>query len=342
MRAAVYYANDDVRVEEMPLPRIGPGELLVKVIASGICGSDVMEWYRLGKAPLVLGHEIAGEVAAVGDGVGSWSAGDRVVVSHHVPCNTCRYCHAGRHTLCRTLRTTNFDPGGFAEYVRVPAINLESGGVLRLPESLSFEEATFVEPLGCVVRSFETAGFRRGGSTLVLGSGISGLLHVKLGKALGCSRLIAADVNEWRLEAATRFGADVAVDARENVSVAVQEANEDRGADYVFVCTAAPPALETAVGSVEEGGTIVLFAPYEPGTRFSMPIDELWRRQVTIVSTYAAAPEDLVSALELIGSGRVGVGDMITHRLGLEQTAWGFELVARAQESLKVIVEPHR
>jgi len=152
MRVAKWYNNQDVRVEEMPTPEIGLGELLVRIIASGICGSDVMEWYRLDRAPLVLGHEIAGEVVGVGEGVEPYKVGDRVAVAHHVPCNTCHYCLSGNSTVCDTLRRTNFDPGGFAEYVRLPAINVDRG-VFLLPDEVSYEEATFVEPLACVLRA---------------------------------------------------------------------------------------------------------------------------------------------------------------------------------------------
>src|SRR3989449_7080036 len=182
MRAAMYYANDDVRIVDLPKPGIGRGEILVKVHGSGICGSDVLEWYRKPKAPLVLGHEIAAEVVQVGAGVDSVQVGDRVFVSHHVPCGTCRYCLGGHETVCDTLRTTNFDPGGFAEFVRVPAINVKHG-VFPLPREISDDEATFVEPLACVIRGQRLAGFRPGSTMLVLRSGVAGLPHIKPPKA---------------------------------------------------------------------------------------------------------------------------------------------------------------
>src|SRR5437867_8398379 len=193
MRAAMYYANDDVRIVELPTPRIGPGEILVRVKASGICGSDVMEWYRKPKAPLVLGHEIAAEVVQVGAGGDAARVGDRVFVSHHVPCGSCRYCLAGHETVCETLRTTNFDPGGFAEFVRVPAINVKHG-VFPLPQDISDDEATFVEPLACVIRGQRLAGFLPGGELLVLGSGVAGLLHFILAIAAGAAMVLATDV----------------------------------------------------------------------------------------------------------------------------------------------------
>src|SRR3990172_848401 len=191
MRAAVYYANDDVRIVEVPKPTIGAGEILVKVRASGICGSDVMEWYRRPKAPLVLGHEIAAEVVELGDGVTRPRVGERVSVSHHVPCRTCRYCTSGHETVCDTLRTTNFDPGGFAEFVRVPAINVKHG-VFTLPKQISDDEAALIEPLACAVRGQRSAGMRPGWTVLVVGSGVAGLTHVKLAKAAGAGKGLAA------------------------------------------------------------------------------------------------------------------------------------------------------
>ena len=160
MKVAMYYSNNDVRVEEMPVPEIGDDELLIKVMACGICGSDVMEWYRIKKAPRVLGHEMAGKIVDVGERVKNFRVGDRVFVSHHVPCGKCRYCMRGQETLCDTLRTTNFYPGGFAQYLRVPAINVEKGTFL-LPESMSYEQAVFIEPPGCVIRGMRMAGFQR-------------------------------------------------------------------------------------------------------------------------------------------------------------------------------------
>src|SRR3989454_4664920 len=232
MRAAMYYANDDVRIVELPTPRIGPGEILVRVKASGICGSDVMEWYRKPKAPLVLGHEIAAEVVQVGAGVDSVKVGDRVFVSHHVPCGSCRYCLAGHETVCETLRTTNFDPGGFAEFVRVPATNVKHG-VFPLPREISDDEATFVEPLACVIRGQRLAGFRPGGTIVILGSGVAGLLHIKLAKAARAAKGIATDVGAFPHAPGRKSGADVVIDGREDVPRRVKEANEGNLADLI-------------------------------------------------------------------------------------------------------------
>ncbi|MFA4910723.1 MAG: zinc-dependent dehydrogenase [Desulfobacteria bacterium] len=341
MRIAMYYNNRDVRLEEIPVPQIGANELLVKVLASGICGSDVMEWYRIKKAPLVLGHEITGEIVAAGEDVKRYKTGDRVFVSHHVPCNTCRYCLRGYHTVCQTLHSTNFDPGGFAEYVRVPGINVDRG-VFLLPDEVSFEEGTFIEPLACVLRGQRLAHIQPGRSVLVIGSGISGLLHVALARAIGASRVIATDINEYRLKAAQQFGADATIDAGKDVPACLQQVNKGRFADIVIVCTGAFPAFTQALQCVDRGGTILFFAPTESGADLPVPVNDFWRKGITLIHSYGGSPSDIEMAIELIRTRRVSVQEMITHRLGLTEAGLGFQLVADAKESVKVIIEPYR
>jgi len=344
MRVAMYYSNRDVRLEEMPRPQIGPGELLMRVEASGICGSDVMEWYRIHKVPLVLGHEVAGEVVAAGEGVTCFKIGDRIIAAHHVPCNTCYYCLSGNHTVCDTLRKTNFDPGGFAEYIRLPAINVERGTFL-LPDSVSFEEGTFVEPVACVLRGQRKAGMRPGCCVLVLGSGIAGLLHSHVARSLGAGRIIATDVIKHRLKAAKRFGADAAINASEDVPACVRDINDGRLADIVIVCAGAESAIAQALKSVERNGTILFFAPTGPDVAFPLSINDVfWRNDVTLTTSYAGSPADHVTALELIRAGTVRMKEMITHRLSLAETGLGFRMVTNPQEynSIKVIIEPQR
>lgn len=339
MRVAMYYRNSDVRLQEMPVPAIGPDEILVKIIASGICGSDVLEWYRIKKAPIVLGHEIAGEIAQVGENVARFKPGQRVFVSHHVPCNTCWYCLHGNHTVCHTLHTTNFDPGGFAEYVRVPAINVDRG-TFELPDSVSYEDGAFVEPLACVIRGQRVAHFKPGQTVVVMGSGISGLLHIMLARALGAGRIIATDISAFRLLKAREFGADVTVDAREDVPANVRDANRGRPADLVIVCTGALTAFQQALKSVDRAGTVLCFATTDPGVELPIPLNDFWRNGITVLPSYANSPYDAQVAIELLAAGRLPVAKMITHRLPLAETQRGFQLVAGAGDSLKVIVNP--
>jgi L-iditol 2-dehydrogenase len=336
----MYYNNRDVRLEEIPTPTIGPGELLVKVLASGICGSDVMEWYRIKKAPRVLGHEITGEIVEVGAGVKSYKIKDRVFVSHHVPCNTCHYCLSGFHTVCDTLRSTHFDPGGFAEYIRVPRINVDRG-VFILPDEISLEEGVFIEPLACVVRGQRLARLMPGQSVFVIGSGISGLLHVALARAIGAGRVIASDINGYRLNSAKKFGADEAIDAKEVSPSKVREINGDRLVDLVIVCAGSLSAYKQALETVDRGGIILFFAPIEPGIDLSFPFFNFWNDGITLLSTYGGSPFDIVTAIKLISTHRLPLGEMITHRLSLEETGLGFKLVSEAKESIKVIIEPH-
>ncbi|MBI5101716.1 MAG: alcohol dehydrogenase catalytic domain-containing protein [Nitrospirae bacterium] len=340
MKAAVYYGKGDVRIEEMPIPSAGPGELIVRVRASGICGSDVMHWYRAGRGPLVLGHEMSGEVVDIGEGVKDYEKGDRIAASHHVPCNTCHYCLNDHHTVCDTLRRTNFFPGGFAEYLRLPPINVERG-IYRLPDSVSFEEATFIEPLGCVYRGQRLAGNGLGLSVLVIGSGISGLLHVQLARALGSSIVVSTDISRFRRDAAKRLGADEALSAEDDVPARFKEINSGRLADIVILTAGSVSAITQAFRSVERGGSILFFAPASGGTPVELPVNDLfWRNEISLTSSYAANYDEHMKALELIRQKKVDVSAMITHILGLEETAKGLHLVEEAGESLKVIIKP--
>ena len=342
MRVAVYHGNRDVRIEERPRPAAGPGELVFRVVASGVCGSDVMEWYRLAKAPIVLGHEVAGEVVAIGRGLAGFAEGDRIVTTHHVPCNECRYCLAGQHPVCDTLRTTSFDPGGFAEYVRLPAVNV-ARGTFAIPDHVGFDEASFVEPLACVARGQRVAGDVAGKTVAVFGAGISGLLHLMWAKAHGAAALVATDIHPFRLDAARRAGALVAVDASDrDVPARVREANDGRAADIVIVCTAEPAAVEQAMRAVDRGGTILFFALFPPGSTVALPIHELGRDGITIVHSYAGPPADMRTALDAIAARRIDVRPLITHRLPLAETGEAFRLVEAAGDSLKVIIEPQR
>jgi L-iditol 2-dehydrogenase len=339
MRVAMYYNNRDVRLEELPVPQIDAGELLIRTRASGICGSDLMEWYRIQKAPLVLGHEITGEVMEVGAGVKDFKVGDRVFSSHHVPCGRCRYCLAGHQSVCELLRTTHFDPGGFAEYVRVPKVNVELG-TLRIPDTMTFDEGSFIEPLACVVRAQRFAGLAAGQTVLVIGSGISGLLHIQLARARGAGRIIATDIGDYRLRAAAQFGADATIHGAQDVPVRLRNSNDGRLADVVIVCTGAMPAIQQAIKSIDRGGTLLFFAPTAAGVDVPIPLFDFWRDEVSVVTSYAGTGEDLVESMELIRDHKIRVADMVTHRLPIAETGLGFQLTASGQDSIKVIIDP--
>jgi L-iditol 2-dehydrogenase len=325
MKTAVYYNNNDIRIEERPKPEIKNGEILVKVKASGICGTDLMEWYRIKKAPRVLGHEMAGEI--VESKSGKFKIGQRVFVSHHVPCNECKYCLAGNQTACETLHKGNYDPGGFSEFVRVPEINVEEGTYI-LPDNVSYEEGTMIEPLACVVRAQRIIGVGEGQTVLVMGSGISGLLNIRMAK-LRKAKVIATDINEYRLKMAKECGADEVFNANEELDIK---------ADRIVMCTGAMPAFEAAFRYIDRKGIIMLFAI--PNKNISIPVEDFWRNELAVVSSYGAAPVDLEEALELIKTGEINVKDMITHRVKLVDIQKGFRIAGEAKDSLKVVVVP--
>jgi L-iditol 2-dehydrogenase len=342
MRVARYYNNKNIRIEEMPEPAVGPDEVLIRIEASGICGSDVMEWYRIHKAPLVLGHEIAGQIVDVGERVKKYKVGDRVSASHHVPCNTCHYCLSGHHTVCDTLRSTNFYPGGFAEFVLLPPINVDRG-VYLLPGEMSYEAATFIEPLACVLRAQRIAGISPGQTVLVLGSGIAGLLHIELARSLGAGKIIATDVSDYRIKAAKDLGANEAVKAGDLTPARIRDINQGYLADLVILCTGAKTAQLQALSMVERGGTVLFFAPTDQGVTIPISVNDLFfRNDITLTTSYAGSPADHWRAMQLIEAGVLNIQRMITHRLGLADTVKGFQMVAEARESIKVIIEPQR
>jgi len=345
MKVARYFSNDDIREAEIPKPKIGPGEFLVKVKKSGICGSDILEYYRkakmkkLGVDSLILGHEIAGEIVEKSETIKHLRVGDRVFVSHHVPCFECHYCKQGHHTACDLLHNTNFDPGGFAEYVRVPNINLEKKGVYVLDKNVSYDEGVFIEPLGCVCRAQRLANVKKELTVLILGCGASGLLHIQLAKLRGAKKVIATDINEFRLKKAIEFGADEIFNADVDLPEEIKKINNYRLADIIIVCTGALSAANQALKCASPGSKIVFFAVPEPGIYLNVPINKYWRNEIIIMTSYGAAPEDLDEAYNWILSKRINVVDLITHRFPLSKAGEAFKVVCEAGNSIKVILE---
>ena len=336
MKVSYWYNNRDIRIEEVPTPRPGPGELLVKVISCGICGSDIVEWYRLPRAPLVQGHEIGAQVVAAGDSVTKFKPGDRVFVAPKVPCMECSYCKDGHYPQCSEVKVRL--PGGFAEYILVPETLVDKGAYL-LPEALTYDQSTFIEPLACVVRAQRLAGVREDRTVFVAGCGMSGLLHVKLAKSRKC-RVIATDINRNRLAFAKRVGADITIDAAEDVSRRLADENIGKPG-VIILCTSALSAVQHAWQCVDKGGAIVFFAVPGPDKDVTVPINDFWTKEIRILTSYYCGPPDIDEAIKLIESGEIQVEDMITHRLGLEDIAKGFELVLDGTRSIKVIIRPN-
>ena len=308
MKVAYWYNNKDIRIEERPTPVPGPHEMLVKVISCGICGSDIVEWYRLPRAPLVQGHEIGAQVVALGDSVKKYHLGDRVFIAPKVPCRKCFYCQNGHYPQCSEIKERL--PGGFAEYILVPEMLVENGTYL-LPENITYDQSTFIEPLACVVRAQRLAGIKKEDSVLVIGCGMSGLLHVILARAKG-RQVIAADINNMKLGFAAKMGADIVIDAAHNIPEQLV-AKTGKKADVIFLCASADSALEQAWSSVDKGGTIVLFTVPEPDKKVVVPVNDFWMKEITILTSYYCGPPNIIEAMQLIESGSIVVDDLVTH-----------------------------
>ena len=336
MKIAKWYNNKDIRIEEAQTPKPGPAEMLVKIISCGICGSDVVEWYRLPRAPLVQGHEIGAEVFEVGSSVKKYRSGDRVFIAPKVPCMECDYCKNGQYPVCNAIGERL--PGGFAQYILVPQPLVEKG-TYHLPANLTYDQSTFIEPLACVVRAQRLAGVKKNQTLLIIGCGMSGLLHIKLAKSKKC-KIVATDINPKRLKFAASIGADFTIDATKDVSNHLIAENGKK-ADVVILCTSAIAAVDQAWKCADKGGAIVFFAVPGPDKQVIVPINELWTQEFKILTSYYCGPPDITEAIELIATSAINVDDMITHILPLNDITAGFQMVMNGLESIKVIIHPN-
>ena len=340
MRVARLYSFNDIRIEEMPVPEISDKEALIRVRACGICTGDVMPWYIEKKAPLVIGHEPAGEVVKTGSEVREFKEGDRVFIHHHAPCMNCRYCSRGDYVQCRKWRETGIYPGGISEYMLVRE-GVLMHDTLLLPDGVSFEDATLIEPLACVVKSLSRCGIKRGDTVLVIGLGIMGILHVILAPHFGAERVIGADRIEYRLNMARHFGAHHVINVDEtDIKEGVMEFTDSHGAEIVIVGPNSVRAMEDGLRCVSDGGTVLFFTPAKPGELLTIDPNEIYFRDIKIITSYSCGPDNTRSALEFIKNGVVRAHDLVTHRFNIEETQEAFKTVAQAGESLKVIVTP--
>lgn len=341
MRAARAYALDDVRLEMVPLPELEPGDMRVRVSVCGVCSSDAMDWYVSRKVPVVLGHEPVGVVHEVTPEVEGLEVGDRVFFHHHVPCMECRACRRGYYTSCRRWRETSLDPGGFAEFVRVPAeiVRLD---VLKIPEGVSDEAAAFIEPVACSLRAFEKLRLEPGANLWVIGAGPMGLLNVRLGRHFGADPIIVTDPVEVRRELAERAGADTVLDpAASDFSDRLRDATGGWGAEKVVVGPGSTAAIEQALAHTAPGATVLVFTPTPPDAAVAYRPHDLYFKEVTITHSYSAGPIETRQALELIASGELQVEDLITHRFGLDGVGEALAMAKTPDAALRSVIYPH-
>lgn len=331
MKAVRVAADGSVSVVDVPVPRIGPGEALLKTRAAGICGSDLLGWYVRRKAGSILGHEVAGEAVEVGSAVSGFTAGDRIIPHHHAPCGNCGECRNGRPVHCVQWRASALDPGGMADFVRIPAGNL-ARDTWKTPPALTDEEATFVEPLATVVKAFRRGAYAPSRSLLAVGLGTTGQLAVRLARAAGASTIAAADRVVSRLALAERSGASDLID------VSRDPMDGSRKFDFVFVGPGKADVIESALAAVAPGGTLLAFTMASPEERLSLSPHDLYFREIEIVPSYSCGPEDMREALASIASGRVEVADLVTHRFPVERAPDAFARAREPEGSLKVLL----
>lgn len=338
MKTAKLYSFDDIRIEEMPVPAVGPGEALIKTRASGICSGDVMRWYIEKKAPLVLGHEPAGEIVEVGRDVTSFKAGDRVFVHHHAPCFVCKYCRRGDYVQCETWKNTKIIPGGVSEYILIPQINLEND-TISLTDELSYEDGTLIEPTACVVKALKRVNIRRGDTVLVIGLGIMGQIHILLSKYFGAGKIIGADMVSFRLGKAREFGADEIIDvSKYDLIDVLRDITHGEMADIVIVGPNSIEAMKQGLSAVRAGGNVLFFTPAKPDDRLTIDPNDLYFRDINLINSYSCGPTDTADALEIIEKGTVRAGKLVTHRFPIEMTADAFRLTSEAGDSLKSLI----
>ncbi len=350
MRAVVYHGINDMRVETVPVPRIGPGELLIKIATCGVCGTDLKK-IHMGShsAPRIFGHEMAGTIVAVGEGVAGYAVGDRVMTFHHVPCGECYYCRKQTPAQCplykKTGATAGFEPsgGGFAEYVRVMDFLVARGGVVKIPDDVPFEQAAFVEPVNTVLKGVKMLNLTSDDTVLVIGQGPIGLMHAALARRAG-ARVLTSDLFPERHAIAARFGLKDPIDpGKENVVERVLVETEGRGADAVILAVAGTALIRTAMDAARPGGKVLLFAQTQHGEATIDPaavcVDEK-----TLLGSYSSSFPILGEVTRLIFGGyRNGfdLTQLISHRFPLEEAVAAIDIASHPQPgSMKIMIEP--
>jgi len=341
LKAVVYHDVDDFRVEDISIPKIGLDEVLVRVRVCGLCTTDIFRaMYRRAKPGSVFGHEIAGDVAEVGPKVTKFEAGNRVAVLHHVPCGACYYCMHRQEPLCDQYRRTNVDPGGFAEYIRVIA-DLAQKVVIKIPDGMTYEEATMIEPTACCVRAARKSGVSPGDTVLVIGGGPLGLINAQMAKSMGASPVIISDHHDFRVEIAKRLGVDQAFNAKKIIiEEKVRQLTQAQGADLVIVAVASTEAIHQAIRMVRCGGRICIFGDFRDVPQPNVEVDPklMLRDDVMLFGSWGCAPQDYHVAFNMIRMGRVKVKEMVTHTFPMEQFAEALKVMA-GKECMRIVIK---
>jgi len=340
VKATFIVDKGEVRIREIPQPKVGLNELLVRMRACGICGTDLEKVHGEHITPPVLGHEVAGEIEQAGTEIADFSVGDRIVVHHHVSCGICSFCKNGFETLCEDYPKSNLDPCGLAESFRVPETLVKGGSVYKLPDSVDFEEGSQVEPTACCIRALRKAGITSGNSVAVFGVGPVGLTHLQLLKCYGATPVYTIDVIKKRRQTAANLGADLTFDpTTDDIPKAISLLTDGLGVNYAIVATANLRALETAFNTVRKGGMVLLFGAPARGSLMHLDMSKMFLREVRFQSSYSTSETEMRMALELIESKIIRPSKIISHRFPLSQAVDALRLADQGPDAIKVIVE---
>ena len=340
MKTASVKEPSVISVEETKSPDLGDGDILVKMEACGICGSDLEKVFgQYGQPSMRLGHEPAGIVLEVGAGVTEFKKGDRVFTHHHVPCYDCHFCKHGNETMCQKYYETNLSPCGLSEEFVVPEWNVSHGGVLKISDSLTFEEAAMIEPLACCVRAWSKYSYHQGDSAAIFGVGPTGMMHVMIAQAKKFSKIFCFDVNDFRLNFAKKFNVTDSINsADENRKQKVLDHTENRGVDVAIVATSSLKALAEAIDMVRKGGTVMMFGVPSKGAKMDLDMNKIYSKEITLVTSYAASDKDTAEALSLIESSQIDVKQLITHTYSISDSQKAFDHARSGENAMKIII----
>ena len=340
MKSAYIKGPSNVEIRNTERPHVGSGDVVVQMRACGVCGSDLEKIYGQYSQPSMrLGHEPAGIISEVGADTKEFKKGDRVFVHHHVPCYSCHFCVHGNETMCQKYSETNLSPCGLAEEFSVPAWNVANGGVIKLPDQISFEEASMIEPLACCIRAWQKIKYKNGDSVAILGAGPTGMMHVMLSKIYGMKEIFCFDINDFRLNFARNLGITEAFHSTDsNASSKILSKTENRGVDVAIVATGNLNAIIQSIDLVRKGGTIMLFGVPSKDAKVSLDVSKIYSKEITITPSYAASENDTKAAFELIKEKKIEIKKLITHRFDLSESAKALEYAHQGNDSMKIIV----
>jgi L-iditol 2-dehydrogenase len=341
MKAVFVKGQSSVFVEEVPPPKPNDGDIIVKMRTCGLCGSDLEKVYgHYGMSSARLGHETAGEIMQIGKAVNGFAPGDRVFIHHHVPCYSCHYCLHGDYTMCNTYQHSNIDPCGLSEQILVPKWNVSRGGLIKLPDNVSYDEAALIEPLACCIRALAKCSFHKGDDIAILGSGPAGMMHMLLANIFGAGRIFVIDVNQFRLDFASKhynvktFNSNIDKDFIKKI----QEATDYRGTDVTIIATGNTRAVLQSFELTRKAGKIMLFGVPSKGANISYDLNNLYLNEQTLIPSYAASEIETNQALKLIAEKRIDITSLITHRFKIDDAPQAINCAHKANGAMKVVV----